>query len=156
MKHLAALFFLLTLSVNSYADSAPLFELDTLDSSVKLSDLKGKVVYVDFWASWCSPCKKSFPWMNKIHSKYQEKGLTIIGISLDAKRKHTEQFLEKTPALFTIALDPEGKTADAYKVQVMPTSYLIGRNGELLWEHKGFQSKQEEKLEQAIAEALAK
>lgn len=146
---------LLTLSLSTQAaDLAKPFELKTLDSQISSKDLKGKVVYLDFWASWCAPCKKSFPWMNQMHSKYKESGLEIIGVSLDSKRKHTDKFLEKTPALFTIALDPEGKVADDYKVQVMPTSYLIGRNGELLWEHKGFRDKHKKKLEEAFVKAL--
>ena len=144
------------LSSPAFAQKAPTFDLPGDSKNINLSKLKGKVVYLDFWASWCDPCRKSFPWMNKMYSKYQAQGLEIIGVSLDSKRKHTDEFLEKTPALFTIALDPDGKVADDYKVQVMPTSYLIGRNGELLWEHKGFRSKHETDLEDAIANALQK
>ena len=154
MKTLITVLFLITLSFAVNAEQAKNFDLDTLDGKINLKELKGKVVYLDFWASWCSPCRKSFPWMNKLHSKYESQGLEIIGVSLDGKRKHTETFLKKTPALFTIALDPDGVVADDYKVQVMPTSYLIGRNGELLWEHKGFRTKQQDKLEDAIASAL--
>lgn len=154
MKYFISALFALTISFSVNAEQAKPFDLNTLDGKINLKELKGKVVYLDFWASWCTPCRKSFPWMNKIHSKYESQGLEIIGVSLDTKRQHTDTFLKKTPALFTIALDPEGKVADDYKVQVMPTSYLIGRNGELLWEHKGFRTKQEDKLEQAIAEAL--
>ncbi len=148
------LLLLLTFSITANAEQAKSFELDTLDGKVNLEALKGKIVYLDFWASWCAPCKKSFPWMNKMHSRYQEKGLEIIGVSLDSKRKHTTEFLEKTPAIFTVALDPDGKVADDYNVQVMPTSYLIGRNGEILWDHKGFNTKQQRRLEKEFVKAL--
>jgi len=132
------------------------FTLDSNEGKISLKQFKGDVVYVDFWASWCTPCRKSFPWMNKMHAKYEEEGLKIIGISLDTKNTMTQKFLIKNPALFTIAYDPDGKVADDYKVQVMPTSYLIGRDGELLLTHKGFRSKHKEALEEEIKKALKK
>lgn len=154
MKNFFAILLLSFVITNVDAAPAKPFELNTLDGKVSLDSLKGKVVYLDFWASWCSPCKKSFPWMNKMYSKYKDDGLEIVAVSLDFKMKHTKRFLEETPANFTIALDPKGEIADAYQVQVMPTSYLIDRNGELLWEHKGFRTKHEDKLEAEFVKAL--
>jgi len=145
---------LLTLSTATHAAPAPTFDLPGKNGNVNLSALKGKVVYVDFWASWCAPCRKSFPWMNKMQSKYAAQGLEIVGISLDSAQKMADKFLGKVPALFTIAYDTEGDVADAYNVQVMPTSYLIDREGNILFEHKGFRTKQEAELEKAIADAL--
>lgn len=154
MKFIISILVLFVVSISAHAEQAKPFDLATLDGQINLKELKGKVVYLDFWASWCTPCRKSFPWMNKMQTRYQDKGLEIIGVSLDSKRKHTEAFLKKIPAQFTIALDPKGEVADAYHVQVMPTSFLIGRDGQVLWDHKGFRDSAADKLEQAIAEAL--
>lgn len=148
------LFLLFSLNQYSYAEKAIDFDLPSDEGNIKLSDLKGSVVYVDYWASWCPPCRKSFPWMNKMHSKYEAQGLKIIGISLDSKRKNAHKFLKKMPALFSIAYDPEGNTADDYNVQVMPTSYLIDRDGNLIYTHKGFNNKHKEKLEKEFVKAL--
>ena len=136
------------------AEQAKLFDLKTLDGQISSIELKGQVVYLDFWASWCGPCRKSFPWMNKMYDKYQAKGLEIVAVNLDPNREHADEFLKKIPVHFTVALDPEGKTADAYNVQVMPTSFLIGLNGEILWEHKGFRSSRQDDMEAKIAKVL--
>ena len=90
-----------------------------------------------------------------MHSKYESQGLKIIGISLDSTKKQAHRFLEKMPALFSIAYDPDGNTADAYNVQVMPTSYLIDREGNLIFSHKGFKTKQEKQLEEELVKALS-
>ena len=155
-KTLSLLIFLLAFGASQsvFAAAGDNFKLDSTDGKISLSKYKGKVVYVDFWASWCAPCRKSFPWMNEMHSKYKSKGLKVIAISLDTEKNVTSKFLKKNPAKFTVAYDPDGKVADSYKVQVMPTSYLIGKNGKVLMTHKGFRSKQKEGLEKEIRKAL--
>ena len=90
------------------ADSAPDFKLPSAKGMVELSKMKGKVVYVDFWASWCTPCRKSFPWMNDLHKKYKDQGLEVVAVNLDKSRAPIDEFLKKTPADFTIAYDPSG------------------------------------------------
>lgn len=136
------------------AEQAKDFTLPTDKGEIQLSKLKGKIVYVDFWASWCVPCRKSFPWMNKMHAKYESQGLEIIAISLDDDEAMAYKFLKKMPALFTVAYDTKGTIAELYDVQVMPTSYLIDRNGKLLLTHKGFKTKHEDKMEAELVKAL--
>ena len=136
---------------------APEFNLSGLNSeTIELSNYKGKVVYLDFWATWCGPCRKSFPWMNEMQKKYQSQGLEIIAVSLDAKKKMVETFLKKYPADFTIALDPDGESGDSYKVRVMPSSYIIDRNGDIIERHMGFRTKDKDKLEEMIKSVLSK
>lgn len=134
--------------------SAPAFELPTDDKPVRLADLKGQVVYVDFWASWCVPCKLSFPFMNEMHAKYRSSGLTIVAISLDRKREDADRFLRSTPAKFLIAYDPENKVAQSYQPKGMPTSYLIGTDGKVRAVHVGFRQDDREKIEKEIRAAL--
>ena len=112
-KSLAAVCAALTMGLASAQDvgkAAPAFDLPSSGAqNVRLADLKGRVVYVDFWASWCAPCKQSFPWMNDMQAKYGAKGLTVIGVNVDKKREDAAKFLDGTPAKFTVAYDSTGQ-----------------------------------------------
>lgn len=133
---------------------APEFDLPGASGQVKLSALRGKVVYVDFWASWCGPCKQSFPWMNEMQAKYAAQGLVIVGINVDKKRADADGFLAGTPAKFTVAYDEKGGTPTAYQVKGMPSSYLVGRDGKVIGTHVGFRDDERAKLEAKLREAL--
>ncbi len=135
---------------------APDFELPTRDgSTVRLTDLRGKVVYLDFWATWCPPCRRSFPWMNTLHQRYHDQGLVIVAVSLDHSHKNMKRFLDETRPRFVIAFDREGKVGDAYHVQAMPTSLLIDRHGNIRHIHQGFRKKDTPKVEAQIEALLA-
>lgn len=134
--------------------SAPAFELPTAGKPVRLADLKGQVVYVDFWASWCAPCKLSFPFMNELQGKYSRLGLTIVAISLDRKREDADKFLASMPAKFLVAYDTENKVAQLYQPKGMPTSFLIGSDGNVRAVHVGFREDDREKIEREIRLAL--
>ncbi len=153
--NLPALFVLLLTAPLTYAlDTAPDFTLAGIDAQVKLAEQKGKVVYLDFWASWCVPCRKSFPWMNQLKEHYGPQGLEIIAINLDKEREPTDAFLAATAPTFTIAFDPQGQSAESYQVMGMPSSYLIDRNGMLHHSHIGFRDKDKRALESQIEELL--
>lgn len=107
---------------------------------------KGQVVYLDFWASWCTPCKASFPFMNELHQQYGSKGLTLIGVNLDEQRSAADRFLQQTPALFRIVYDPKGVSPEQYQVKAMPTSVLIDRRGQVRLVHAGFRERDRESL----------
>lgn len=134
---------------------APLFDLPGAKGQVALQQLKGKVVYVDFWASWCGPCKQSFPWMNEMQAKYGPRGLQIVGVNLDAKTADAEKFLADVPARFTVAFDPKGDTAKRYAIKGMPSSVLVGADGKVVKVHAGFREEERKALEEAIVAALA-
>ncbi|MCG7982974.1 MAG: redoxin domain-containing protein [Candidatus Thiodiazotropha lotti] len=127
---------------------------DKQRSAFDLEQYRGRVVLLDFWASWCGPCREAFPWLNEMHRKYQGVGLEIIGINLDEARREAEQFLTNTPAEFTIYFDPKGVLAKRYDLQGMPASYLIGMDGRLLVEHTGFFRSQAAEREAEIRQAL--
>ena len=135
--------------------SAPEFELrGDGASTVKLSALRGKVVYLDFWASWCGPCRQSFPWMNDLQAKYASRGLQIVGVNLDAKDADARKFLAETQANFLLAFDNKGVTPKLYGVKGMPTSYLIDREGRIVSEHSGFHFSKTATLEKEIEKLL--
>lgn len=135
-------------------DLAPGFDLAGRLAAVKLSDYKGKTVYLDFWASWCGPCKQSFPWMNDMQSRYAAQGLRVVGINVDQKTDDAQTFLRGTPAHFDLVFDPTGKTPKAYAIKAMPTSVLIGPDGKVLSVHSGFKDNDRNMLEQHIRQAL--
>lgn len=134
--------------------SAPPFELAGLNGPVNLANYSGQLVYLDFWASWCGPCKRSFPWMNELQARYGAQGLRVIAVNLDEQRADASRFLAATPAQFLIALDPGGATARKYAIKGMPSSVLIGRDGKLILSHTGFNDNDKAALEQQIAAAL--
>jgi len=134
--------------------TAPQFDLQGLDGAVKLAKLQGKVVYVDFWASWCGPCRQSFPWMNEMQAKYGARGLQIVGVNVDANTADARQFLTSTPARFAIGFDPQGATPRSYGIKGMPSSVLIGPDGKVLLEHSGFRDADRAELESKIQSAL--
>lgn len=134
---------------------APALELPGLSAPVGLSKLKGKLVYVDFWVSWCGPCKQSFPWMNEMQAKYGPRGLQILAVNVDAKRSDADQFLTGTPANFLVAFDPAGDSPRRYEVKGMPSSVLVGPDGKVLHVHHGFRADERKALEDAIVAALA-
>lgn len=135
------------------AQPAPNFKLPTFKSDISLSAFRGKVVYVDFWASWCEPCRKSFPWMDEIQARYG-KNLKVIAINLDQKREDATGFLKKLNPKFTVAFDPAGKIAEAYRVKGMPSSYLIDQRGNIVSSHTGFRGSDKEKLELQIEKLI--
>ena len=120
-----------------------------------LGEVTGRVVWVDFWASWCAPCRRSFPWMNEMLGKYQSQGLQIIGVNLDKERDLAATFLAETPADFDLRYDPAGALAERYGVQAMPSSFLLDAEGNVIATHFGFRFADAEEYEAAIVEALA-
>jgi thiol-disulfide isomerase/thioredoxin len=120
-----------------------------------LEPVDGRVVWVDFWASWCAPCRRSFPWMNTMHRKYAAQGLQIIAVNVDKERELAEQFLRETPAEFALRFDPAGELAKEFGVQAMPSSYLLDGAGNVLERHFGFKLADTEDYERAIQNALA-
>jgi len=152
---LAALFmYSLFMLTNTRAEQAPVFTLPTESTTISLDQYRGQVIYLDFWASWCNPCQKSFSWMNTMQSRYGDEGFKIVAINLDTSRKKAEKFLENNPALFEILYDPERKTANAYKLSAMPNSFLINKKGEVIYNHKGFDRKGEIILEDRIRQLI--
>jgi len=111
---------------------APEFRLAGLDGKrTGLSDLKGKVVLLNFFASWCPPCKAEMPSMNALQKRFRDKGLEVVAVSSDRTGDALRRFLARVPVSFTVLHDPENELAHRYKVYALPTSYIIDRDGTL-------------------------
>lgn len=135
-------------------DAAPDFALSGTSEPLQLSGLRGQWVYVDFWASWCPPCRQAFPWMNDMHERYAAQGLRILAVNVDKHTSDAEAFLRQTPARFTVLFDNTGQTPKAYGIKTMPTSMLIHPQGQVAWVHAGFKLDDRPVLEQKIKTAL--
>jgi thiol-disulfide isomerase/thioredoxin len=128
----------------SLASAAPPKEGDTFPDLSKfglegtLPDLHGKVVLVDFFASWCEPCKESFPAMEEVYQKYHAKGLVVVAVNVDKRKSDMEDFLKQHPASFTIVRDASYKLVNEVKIPTMPSSFLLDRNGKVIAFHRGF------------------
>jgi thiol-disulfide isomerase/thioredoxin len=131
--------------------SAPSFAQANLD----LKGLRGHVVYVDFWASWCTPCRESFPWMKALESTYGSQGLSVVAIDLDHDRQDAQRFLRMFKPNFPVIFDPAGTLAQRFNVMGMPTSVLIDREGKIRYQHVGFLLKQRAEYEQQVLGLLA-
>ena len=152
---ITVLFFLRVSLASDLPRPAPQCELTSLSNSqtINLQQFKGKVVYVDFWASWCGPCATSFPFMNNLSRDLKAQGLEVIGVNLDENLEESRQFLEQQPADFIIASDSEQHCAKQFELKAMPSSYLIERNGFIRHVNIGFRPG--EALEfRALAEKL--
>ncbi len=113
-------------------------KLSTLLPGAKLPETKGKVVLVDFWASWCGPCKASFPALNRLHKKYGGKGLVIIGVGVDDEAAKHQKFADKMGAKFPLVHDSAKKAAAFFQPSTMPSSYITDRKGVIRHVHAGF------------------
>jgi thiol-disulfide isomerase/thioredoxin len=133
---------LLSLNVSAVqiGQKAPSFTLPTLDGSGQLSlaDYKGKVVFIDFWASWCPPCRKSLPLIDKMREELPREKFEVIAINVDEDSEDGLGFLQQVPVSYPVGADVEGAVPSKYGVMGMPTSLLIDESGVVRYIHEGF------------------
>jgi len=122
--------------------------------AVPLFDGKARATYIDFWASWCGPCRQSFPWMNRMQAKFGPKGLRIVAVNLDSQAADAQRFLAQLPAQFTLAFDAGAESARRFGIKAMPSSVLLGADGRVVATHAGFRDEDTGPLEARIAAAL--
>jgi thiol-disulfide isomerase/thioredoxin len=134
--------------------AAPPIDIAGTTGRVTLAQYRGRTVWLDLWASWCGPCKQSFPWLNAMQEKYGAQGLQVLGVNLDAHAADAQRFLAEHPAHFALGFDPTGATPRSYQAKGMPTSVLIGADGRVLAVHNGFRESEQAELEQQIRNAL--
>ena len=124
-------------------------------SPFDLGSLRGHVVYLDFWASWCAPCRQAFPWMQSMKDTYEGQGLTVVVVNLDADHADAEKFLHQFRPTFDVRFDPKGELAEFYKIKGMPSSVLIDRQGVPRFTHIGFRPADGTVYEAQLRELLA-
>ena len=129
--------------------------LQTLDGKeLDLQQLRGKVVLLDFWATWCQPCKKSFPFYADLAKRHESDGLVVVAVSIDERKKPVQRFVQKHPVPFQIAWDPKQSLVERFEPTTMPTAYLLGRDGIVKHIHAGFRDSDKESLRARIEREL--
>ncbi|MCH6255485.1 TlpA family protein disulfide reductase [Puniceicoccaceae bacterium K14] len=163
MSQIRLLLIVLSLSLLSSLSSASeefsvgakLPPLDGYELTGELPDIEGKVVLIDFWASWCAPCKASFPSMDEIYTVHKDQGFEIIAVSVDKKQALVDRFTQKLSPSFSIVWDGKQSLVSAAKVSVMPTSLLIDKKGYIRYIHIGWHgNKSIKQLEVELVELL--
>jgi thiol-disulfide isomerase/thioredoxin len=135
--------------------TAPAFSLASrAGTPLALADLKGQVVMINFWASWCGPCRQEFPALDQIYAKYKPMGFTLVAINVESEKADAEKFLGATPVSFPILFDPDNKVSGSYGVSAMPTTFLVDRQGRVRWQHRAFKPGDEAKYIEQIRAIL--
>jgi len=123
--------------------------------ALDLSRYRGKVVVVDFWASWCKPCRESIPWLNQMRARHGARGLVIVGVNVDAERADADRFLRDIPVEFEVIFDPTGVLATQFELRGMPGTFVYDRNGKLVSTYFGFRGKQRAEHEAELESLLS-
>ncbi len=146
--------FICSLAFSAIANAktaAPDFTLKSRDGkNVRLSDLRGQVVLLNFWASWCGPCRQEMPILDEIHNKYKSLGFSVLGVNLDAKSSKAISYLKDTPVSFPVLYDPKGEVSSQYGVQAMPSTVIIDKDGNVRHLHEGYKSGYEDDYRKQI------
>lgn len=122
--------------------------------NIRLSDLKGKVVMINFWASWCGPCRQEFPLLDDMYKRYQPAGFELLGVNIEPKKKDADKLLKQIPVTFPILYDTEQKVSELYDVSAMPTTILIDKNGKMRYLAKGYKPGYEKDYKEQVKALL--
>jgi len=118
---------------------APDFTIKSLTGkNIKLSELRGRVVLINFWATWCAPCKEELPFFNRLYTKYKGVGLEILGVNIDKVTSQASQMSGALDLTFPILLDPAGRVSELYRIRSMPTTFVVAKDGTVRHIHWGF------------------
>ena len=147
---------LLAISTLTQAEPAPTFSLPTIDEAEKisLSDYRGKVIYLDFWASWCAPCRISLPLLNELYIELGTEDFTVLAVNIDEDITNARRFLQRYPVKYPILVDTSASVAEAYDLRAMPTSFIIDQNGNIAYTHVGFKAKDIGEIRGQVVELL--
>ena len=158
LRTLLLIWITVALMVPAVASDAPMAPDITLASrsgkNVRLAEMRGDVILLNFWASWCGPCRKEMPKLEALHQKYKDLGVRIVGINLDSEQGLAEPLLQSTEVSFTILYDPTGSAGEKFGVSAMPSTYIIDRDGRIRYHHKGYQAGYEKKYEEQLKALL--
>lgn len=155
MLHTALALLLAIAALNAQADVAPDFTLKSNGgANLRLSEHRGEVILLNFWASWCGPCRQEMPHLDALQKKYEALGVNVIGVSVDKEPAKADQLLKDIPVSFSVLYDTESLVSAAYNVAAMPTTVLIDRDGNMRYLHKGYKPGYEQQYEQQIKQLI--
>jgi len=135
---------------------APDFTLETLDGgNLRLQERRGEVVLVNFWASWCGPCRQEMPILDRLHQRYKEAGFSVLGVNVEGKRKPAEKVAKKSNVTFPVLIDAGQKVSENYELEAMPTTVVVDRNGKVRYIHRGYKSGDEARYIDIVKQLIA-
>ena len=136
-------------------DALPALSAPARDGTpLTLAQFRGKILYVDFWASWCAPCQEEMPALDMLYRRYRERGLVVLGVNVDTDRRLAQRMLDKFAPSFPIAFDPQGEWPEAFALPAMPTGYLVDAKGVVRFIKSGYRPAELPQLEAAIQAVL--
>jgi peroxiredoxin len=142
-------------SAEQLSGAAPDFTLKSNQgSNIRLEELKGEVVMLNFWASWCGPCRQEMPLMNDIFAKYEDLGFTILAVNVDEDSADADRFLKAVPVDFPVVYDSTSKVSEMYEVDAMPTTVMIDRDGNKRFLHRGYKPGYEEEYANQVKQLI--
>ncbi len=137
-------------------EAAPDFTLESLDGpNLRLQERQGEVVLINFWASWCGPCRQELPILDRLHQRYQDAGFSVFGVNVEGKRKPAEKIAKKSKVTFPLLIDAGQKVSENYELEAMPTTVVVDRNGKIRYIHRGYKSGDEAKYIEVVKQLIA-
>ncbi|MEM7220228.1 MAG: TlpA disulfide reductase family protein [Pseudomonadota bacterium] len=146
-------------AVNAHAvgvrQSAPDFTLEALDGeNLRLQEYRGQVVLINFWASWCGPCRQEMPVLDRLHQRYEEAGFTVLGVNVEGKRGPAEKIARKSRLTFPVLIDAGQKVSETYDLEAMPSTVLVDRDGVVRYVHRGYKPGDEAKYLEVVKQLI--
>ena len=136
-------------------EKAPDFTLKTSSGkNLRLNDFRGKVVMINFWATWCAPCRKELPYLDALYKKYKKKGFVLLGVNVDSDRAVAKKMAKEFKVSFPVLFDNAQKVSKSYKLKAMPSTFIIGKDGKIKHVHLGYKTGYEKKYEKNIKKLL--
>lgn len=137
------------------AEPAPDFTLKSDNGkNIRLAEQRGKVVMINFWASWCGPCRKEMPLLDELYQRYEPAGFTLFGVNVEQNPEAAQRFLEDVGVSFPILYDPESSVSQRYQVDAMPTTVMVDRDGQVRYVNRGYKDGDEEKYRKQVRELI--
>ena len=144
-----------TATAASVSGPAPNFTLKSLSGkNLRLSEMAGNVVLINFWASWCGPCRQEMPLLNDLHNKYEALGFTVLGVNVEEQSDNARGFINDFPVDFPILLDDRNQVSKMYNVIAMPTTVVVDRDGNMRYLHKGYKPGDEKQYRKMVKELI--
>ncbi len=144
-----------TAHADTSAGPAPDFTLKNENgSNMRLSEFRGEVVMINFWASWCAPCRQEMPLLDELYTQYQPMGFTILGVNVEEDSTKAKQLLKNIPVNFPVLFDNASDVSKLYNVVAMPSTVLVDRDGNIRYLHQGYKPGYEESYQQQVRELI--
>ena len=159
LNRLVVVMLVTSLSVSSHAvdirEEAPDFTLKGLDgTNLRLEEYRGKVVLINFWASWCGPCRQEMPLLDRLHHRYEDTGFAVLGINVEGERAPAQKIVDKTKVTFPVLIDENQKVSELYSLEAMPSTVVVDRDGVVRYIHRGYKPGDEAKYVEVVKQLI--